>query len=78
MAGMTVALHGLSVSDALNLVQRKLGRARRAGGTQIRIVHEKGLIKLRAQLIEFLTQCTDVESYEEDEENPCALVVYLS
>lgn len=78
MASSTVALHGLSYDDALHLVERKINRARRAGGTEIRVVHEKGNVKLRKLLLEFLGQTPDVAEFQEDESNPAVVWVKLS
>lgn len=77
MASSTVALHGLSHDDALHLVERKINRARRAGGTAIRVIHEKGDTKLRRLLMDYLEQTPHVADFQEDEGNPAVVVVKL-
>lgn len=79
MASTTVSLHGLRIQDALNIVERKINRARRAGGEEIKIVFEKeSAPKFRRQLMEFLESCPEVASAQFDEENPGAIMVTMA
>lgn len=77
MASSTVALLGLGHDDALHLVERKINRARRAGSTKIRVVHDKKDAKLRRLLMEFLSQTPHVTEFKEDESNPAVVLVTL-
>jgi len=74
----TIALHGLGVDDALNLLERKLNRAKRVGRNQIKILHEKDSEKLRRALLDFLSQSALVGEFEEDQNNPSAILVSLA
>jgi DNA mismatch repair protein MutS2 len=67
MASPELDLRGLSVDEALILIDQRLDEAVRSGVKELRIIHGKGTGTLRRAVREMLAKHTLVESYAEAE-----------
>lgn len=75
MFSTTVDVHGLSPEDAIDIVRRKLQRARAANADSIRIRHSGRPRRLAKLLEEFLREQAGVLSVDFDEADPTVIDV---
>lgn len=75
MFSNTVDVHGLSPEDAVDIVRRKLQRARAANADSLRILHSGKPRRLKALLEEFLAAQSGILSVEYDEGEPSIIEV---
>jgi dsDNA-specific endonuclease/ATPase MutS2 len=75
MFSNTVDVHGLSPEDAVDIVRRKLERARAANADSLRILHGGKSKKLLKLLEAFLDAQTGILSVEVDEGEPSVIAV---
>lgn len=78
MFSTTVDVHGLSPEDAIDIVRRKLQRARAANADAIRIRHSGQPRRLVKLLEEFLREQTGVLSIDYDDGDPTVIDVAFS
>lgn len=76
-ASPTIDLHGLTVEQALQVVDDRLNAAILAGAESINIIHGKGEGRIRAALHRHLGGISSVRHYELDARNPGVTHVYL-
>jgi len=70
MVSSTLALHGLNVNDAVDLVERKLNRAVRAGAERIDIIFDQKVPRMTRVLEQFLETSSLVKDFCLDDEKP--------
>ena len=70
-------LHGLTPQDAIEIVQRKIQRALRAGCSLLKLVYSKDSAKLKRYLDQYLSTTEVVKDFESDAEMPGVTWVYL-
>jgi DNA mismatch repair protein MutS2 len=72
-----IDLHGLTVEQALQIVDDRLNAAMLAGVESMDVIHGKGGGKIRAALHRHLSGITTVRYFELDARNPGVTHVYL-
>lgn len=72
-----IDLHGLTVEQALQIVDDRLNAAMLAGVESMDVIHGKGGGKIRAALHRHLSGITTVRHFELDARNPGVTHVYL-
>ncbi len=75
MFSTTVDVHGLAPEDVIDIVRRKLQRARAANADSIRVLHSGKPRKLQKLLEEFLRSQSGVLSVEYEDGDPTVLEV---
>jgi len=74
---LTLDLHGLTVEEAMRLVDDRLNEALLAGVARLDIVHGKGHGLIRSALHRHLRQIPAVHHFELDARNPGVTHLYL-
>ncbi len=72
-----VDLHGMTVAEALSLVERRIDQAIREGADGIHVIHGRGTGRVRDAVQAYLKTVSVVQSFKEDPSNPGVTWVYF-